>query len=86
MVSKTQSRVEKETEQLSQQMAEQVNRAFEKLEAGDSVFVEHEAAKSLIAGPSWLQIWSNQVIWSKPAIPTNRLPKGDRAEVFLLWY
>lgn len=48
MVSKTQSRVEKETEQLSQQMAAQVNRAFEKLEAGDSVFVEHEAAKSLM--------------------------------------
>ncbi len=46
MVSKTQSRVEKETEQLSQQMAEQVNRAFEKLKAGDSVFVAHEAAKS----------------------------------------
>ena len=44
MVSKTQSRVEKETEQLSQQTAEQVNRAFEKFEAGDSVFVEHEAA------------------------------------------
>ena len=48
MVSKTQSRVEKETEQLSQQMAEQVNRAFEKSKAGDSVFVEHEAAKSLM--------------------------------------
>ena len=48
MVSKAQSRIEKETEQLSQQMAEQVNRAFEKLEAGDSVFVGHEAAKSLI--------------------------------------
>lgn len=47
-VSKTQSRVDRETEQLSQQMMEQVNQAFEKLEAGDSVFMEHEAAKSLM--------------------------------------
>nr|WP_028305346.1 hypothetical protein [Oceanospirillum maris] len=48
MVSKTHLSVDKETEQLSQQMAEQVNRAFEKLEAGDGVFIEHKTAKTLM--------------------------------------
>ncbi len=48
MDSSKQFRVDRETRDLTRQIAEQINQAHEKFEAGDSVFVEHEAAKSLM--------------------------------------
>lgn len=48
MDSSKQFQVDRETSDLTQQIAEQINQAYEKFEAGDSVFVGHEAAKSLM--------------------------------------
>lgn len=48
MDSSKQFQVDRETKDLTRLIAEQINQADEKFEAGDSVFVGHEAAKSMM--------------------------------------